>query len=223
MSGKLIVIEGLDGCGKTTQAEQLLNRLKAEGKLVKYVTFPDYEDDSSKLVQMYLRGDFGDKPEDVNAYAASSFFAVDRYASFKRYWKDEYENGTYIVANRYTTSNADHQMSKLPREKWDEFSEWLFNYEYELLGLPKPDIVIMLTMPVEVSQMLMSGRYSGNEELKDIHERALDYQAQCRATAGYLSEKFGWSVIECTQNGELMTVDSIADRVWSIISDAGLL
>lgn len=223
MSGKLIVIEGLDGCGKTTQAEQLVKRLEAEGKRVKYITFPDYENDSSKLVQMYLRGDFGDKPGDVNAYAASTFFAVDRYASFKRGWKKEYEDGAYIIANRYTTSNADHQMSKLPREEWDGFIEWLFNFEYNLLGLPEPDLVIMLTMPVEVSQKLMTGRYSGNEERKDIHERSLDYQEKCRETAGYLSEKCGWSVIECTENGELMPIDDIAGIIWNVVSESGLL
>lgn len=223
MSGKLIVIEGLDGCGKTTQAKRLVERLSAENKSVKYITFPDYEDDSSKLVQMYLRGDFGTAPEDVNAYAATSFFAVDRYASFVRYWRDDLRNGAYIIANRYTTSNANHQMSKLDESEWNEYLNWLFDYEYRRLGLPEPDMVIQLTMPSDVSQRLMSGRYDGNESRKDIHERALDYQQKCRKCAEYLADRYDWPLIQCTRDGKLMTVDEISDIIWKILADAGII
>ena len=223
MSGKLIVIEGLDGCGKTTQATRLAERLTASGKKVRYITFPDYDDDSSKLVQMYLRGDFGSEPGDVNAYAATSFFAVDRYASYVRYWREDYLNGAYIIANRYTTSNANHQMSKLDEAEWDEYLNWLFDYEYRLMGLPAPDMVIQLTMPSEVSQRLMSGRYDGDESKKDIHERALEYQQKCRQCAEYLSQKYDWPLVQCTHNGELMTVEEISDIIWNKMMEAGLI
>ncbi len=223
MRGKLIVIEGLDGCGKTTQATRLAERLAAEGKEVRYITFPDYDDDSSKLVQMYLRGDFGSKPGDVNAYAATSFFAVDRYASFVRYWRSEYENGSYIIANRYTTSNANHQMCKLDESEWEKYLTWLFDYEYNLLGLPAPDLVIQLTMPNEVSQQLMSGRYDGDEAKKDIHERALEYQQKCRVCAEYLAQKYNWPLIQCTKDGDLMSVEKISDIIWNKVTEAGLI
>lgn len=223
MSGRLIVIEGLDGCGKTTQATCLVQRLEAVGKKVRYITFPDYEDDSSKLVQMYLRGDFGTRPDDVNAYAATSFFAVDRYASYVRYWREDYLNGAYIIANRYTTSNANHQMCKLTPEQWDEYLDWLFDYEYRLMGLPEPDMVIELTMPSEVSQRLLSGRYSGDESKKDIHERALDYQQKCRQCAEYLAEKYSWPLVQCAEGGELMQVEVIADIIWNKLTEAGLV
>jgi len=223
VSGKLIVIEGLDGCGKTTQATHLVQRLSKLGQNVKYLTFPDYQDDSSKLVQMYLRGDFGTEPDAVNAYAATSFFAVDRYASFVRYWREEYQNGAYIIANRYTTSNANHQMCKLNKEEWNKYLDWLFDYEYNLLGLPEPDMVFQLTMPSEVSQRLLSDRYDGDESQKDIHERALDYQQKCRECAEYLSERYAWPLIQCTRNGELMTIDEISDIIWNKIMEAGLV
>ena len=137
--GKLIVVEGLDGSGKATQAKLLARHLTEQGFSVREITFPDYESDSSALIKMYLAGQFGDKPDDVNAYAASSFFAVDRYASYKKDWGSFYENGGIIIADRYTTSNAVHQCSKLPPEQWESFLDWLFDYEFHLLGLPAPD------------------------------------------------------------------------------------
>ena len=133
--GKLIVIEGLDGSGKGTQAELLAKNLEAQGKAVRKISFPDYVSDSSALVKMYLSGQFGSRPEDVNAYAASTFYAVDRFASFKRDWGGFYEDGGIVVADRYTTSNAVHQCSKLPQEQWDAFLAWLFDFEYHLLGM----------------------------------------------------------------------------------------
>ena len=123
--GKLIVLEGLDGSGKATQAKRLAAALAAEGRPVREITFPNYESDSSALVRMYLAGQFGEKPDDVNAYAASSFYAVDRYASFKSDWQAHFEAGGVLVADRYTTSNAIHQCVKLPEDEWDGFVEWL--------------------------------------------------------------------------------------------------
>ena len=124
--GKMIVIEGLDGSGKGTQATLLLENLKKSGRDAFAIDLPNYSDDSSALVRMYLRGEMGRHPGDVNAYAASTFFAVDRYASFKKFWGNEYDGGKIIVANRYTTSNACHQMTKLPEAEWDPFLDWLF-------------------------------------------------------------------------------------------------
>ena len=135
--GKLIVLEGLDGSGKGTQAKLLAKHLTVTDHLVREITFPDYDSDSSALVKMYLAGQFGDKPDDVNAYAASSFYAVDRYAGYKSDWGKFYEEGGILIADRYTTSNAVHQCSKLPPEQWDTFLQWLFDYEYHLLGLPQ--------------------------------------------------------------------------------------
>ena len=141
--GKLIVLEGLDGSGKATQAKLLAEHLAAQGVPVQKITFPDYASDSSALVKMYLAGQFGQHPDDVNAYAASSFYAVDRYASYKTSWGSFYEQGGVIIADRYTTSNAVHQCSKLPPEQWDDFLCWAFDYEYRLLGLPAPDAVFI--------------------------------------------------------------------------------
>ena len=155
--GKLYVIEGLDGSGKATQAQALYEKLRERGILVRKVSFPNYASDSSAPVRMYLRGDFGRDPSSVNAYAASSFYAIDRYAGFKSDWGTFYENGGVIIADRCTTSNAIHQCAKLPRDQWDIFLQWLFHYEYDLLGIPAPDAVIYLLVDPEVSQKLMTG------------------------------------------------------------------
>ena len=141
--GRLLVIEGLDGSGKATQAKLLASHLAESGRKVMEITFPDYESDSSALVKMYLSGQFGDKPDDVNPYAASSFYAVDRYASYKTKWGSFYEAGGIVIADRYTTSNAVHQCSKLPPDQWEGFLRWAFEYEYRLLGLPAPDAVFI--------------------------------------------------------------------------------
>ncbi|MBQ4612581.1 MAG: deoxynucleoside kinase [Clostridia bacterium] len=198
--GKLMVIDGLDGCGKSTQLDLLDAYLKEGGKAYRQISFPDYDQPSSALVKMYLGGELGGSADAVNAYAASSFYAVDRYASFTRFWREDYENGTPIVAARYVTSNAIHQMTKLPESAWDSFLEWLEDYEYNKLCLPRPDAVVFLDMPIEVSQRLMEKRYGGDEDKKDIHERDLNYLYQCRKAALYAGRKKGWQIIACSQN-----------------------
>ncbi|MBP3415439.1 MAG: deoxynucleoside kinase [Clostridia bacterium] len=223
MTGKLIVIDGLDGSGKATQSQLLAQRLTQSGTAARRITFPDYNDDSSKLVQMYLRGDFGDSPDAVNTYAASSFYAVDRYASYKRHWQEDYNNGTVIIADRYTTSNAVHQMAKLEEDKWDSYLEWLYDYEYNLLGLPAPDAVIFLDMPLEVSQNLMKERYGGDEGKKDIHERALEYLASCRRSAQYAAAKGDWHILQCAHDGKPDTIECISDSILALIKKAGLI
>ena len=211
--GKLMVIDGLDGCGKSTQLEWLDKALSQRGEAYRQISFPDYEQPSSALVKMYLNGDLGGSPAAVNAYAASSFYAVDRYASYKCFWQNDYENGTPIVAARYTTSNAIHQMTKCPESEWDKYLEWLEDYEYRLLGLPKPDMVLFLDMPLEVSQKLLEKRYDGDAEKKDIHERDTSYLQNCRRAALYAAKKLGWIVIPCSRDGEPLPMQEIHEEI----------
>ena len=215
--GKLIVIEGLDGSGKATQAKLLAKHLAGQGLPVKEVTFPDYESDSSALVKMYLAGQFGQHPDDVNAYAASSFYAVDRYASYKTSWGKFYEDGGIIIADRYTTSNAVHQCSKLPPEQWERFLHWLFEYEFELLGLPAPDKVIYLQVDPAVSQKLMTQRYHGNESKKDVHEKDTEYLARSRRAAEYCAQHLGWATVHCTQGDAMRSIEEIQAEVQKIV------
>lgn len=214
--GKLIVIEGLDGSGKATQARLLAEKLTAEGMKVRQVSFPDYNSDSSALVKMYLNGEFGTCAYDVNAYAASSFYAVDRYAGFMKDWRADYESGV-IIADRYTTSNAIHQCAKLPKEQWDGYLAWLFDYEYGKLGIPAPDRVIYLRVDTAVSQKLMTGRYQGHEEKKDIHEKDIGYLGQCRQAADYCADKLGWQIVECCEGDVMRSVESIAEDIRKLI------
>lgn len=217
MSGKLIVIEGLDGSGKATQAGLLAEALAAEGKAIRKVSFPDYASDSSALVKMYLNGDFGKDPGDVNAYAASSFYAVDRYAGYKKDWGSFYENGGIIIADRYATSNAIHQCSKLPEEQWDAFLGWLFHFEYELLGIPAPDLVIYLQADTDVSQKLMTGRYHGDETKKDIHESNLGYMNRSRMAAEYCADTLGWKRVRCIREGAMRSIEDIHNEVMELV------
>ena len=211
--GTLIVIEGLDGSGKATQAKLLFESLRRQGKDVRQVSFPDYDSDSSALVKMYLAGDFGSDPGDVNAYAASTFFAVDRYASFKKNWRAFYENGGIVIADRYTTSNAVHQCSKLPETEWEGFLNWLFHFEYDLLGIPAPDRVFYLQTAPGVNQKLLDHRYHGDEQKKDIHERNADYLAHSRAAAEFCAEKLGWTTIHCVRDGAMRGIQEIHEEL----------
>lgn len=214
---KLIVIEGLDGSGKATQANLLYQALKESGRPVRQVSFPDYSSPSSALVKLYLAGEFGSHPDDVNAYAASSFYAVDRYASFKRDWHSDWENGI-VIADRYTTSNAIHQCSKLPEEQWDGFLGWLFDYEYKLLGIPAPSLVIYLRVDPAVSQGLLAKRYEGHLEREDIHEKDAEYLARCQKAAAYCAGKLGWQIVECCRDGEMRYVGDIHKEILEIVN-----
>lgn len=215
--GKLIVIEGLDGSGKATQAKLLAQHLTEQGFPVREVTFPDYASDSSALVKMYLAGQFGQHPDDVNAYAASSFFSVDRYASYKKDWGSFYENGGIVIADRYTTSNAVHQCSKLPPEQWESFLGWLFDYEFHLLGLPAPDQVIYLQVDPAVSQKLMTLRYHGDESKKDVHEKDTEYLARSHAAAEYCAQHLGWVTVHCTRGDAMRSIEEIQAEVQGIV------
>ncbi len=217
--GKLMVIDGLDGCGKSTQLQLLDAALTRQGTSYRQISFPDYEQPSSALVKMYLGGDLGGSPAAVNAYAASSFYAVDRYASYTCFWKNEYEGGVPIVAARYTTSNAIHQMTKCSEDQWDNYLAWLEDYEYNKLGLPRPDRVVFLDMPLEVSQKLLEKRYEGDAEKKDIHERDTAYLQSCRRAALYAAEKLGWIVMPCSCDGEPLPVEEIHGKLLSVFEE----
>lgn len=218
--GKLIVIDGLDGSGKSTQLERVSEYLTRAGIPYKQICFPDYAKPASTLVKMYLAGDFGTRAEDVNAYAASSFYAVERFASYKQYWEADYQSDTVILTARYTTSNAIHQMCKLPREQWDEYLDWLSAYEYGRMGLPQPDLVLFLDMPLDISQKLLEHRYEGDTAKKDLHERDLRYLEQCRETALYAAKRQNWQVISCGENGTPYTPETITDRLVEVIKGA---
>ncbi len=214
---RLIVIEGLDGSGKSTQTELLKGALADAGNDLLQIKLPDYEDPSSTLVRMYLGGDFGSDPKAVGAYAASSFYAVDRFANYTRKWKDAYKSGTLILADRYTTSNAAHQMTKLQKSEWDEYLAWLEDFEYVKIGIPKPTLVIFLDMPVEISQKLMTRRYEGDENKKDVHEANVEYLKQCREAGLYAAEKLGWTVIACSDGNEPRSIDDIAADIKAAV------
>ncbi len=211
--GKLIVIEGLDGSGKSTQLDLLYENLKKENIDCKTVSFPDYDSPSSTLIKMYLQGKFGKNPNDVNAFAASVFYAADRYASFKSAWGEYYNNGGTVIAGRYTTSNAVHQASKLPENEWEGFLSWLYDFEYTKIAIPKPDKVIFLDMPVEVSQKLLTKRYEGDNSKKDIHESDTEYLDRCRRAAVFTAGFSGWETISCAENGNARSIDDIANDV----------
>ena len=213
MSGKLIVIDGLDGSGKATQSKILCDELNKAGIKARHISFPNYGKKGCTLVEMYLNGELSDDPSDINGYASSVFFAADRYTSYITEWKKDYEDSTVIVLDRYTTSNAVHQMSKLDRSEWESFMDWLFDFEYNKIAIPKPDAVIYLDMDIEISQKLLSERYGGDENKKDIHEKSLSYIKACRPAAMFAARKLGWKVIECFSCEEVLSIDVISQKI----------
>ena len=213
MKGTLIVLEGIDGSGKETQASLLEKKLKEKGREVMHISFPDYKSPSSALVKMYLKGDFGKNPEDVNPYAASLFYAVDRFASYRMKWKDFYQKGGIIIADRYTTSNMVHQMTKYEDKKErKDFLSWLEKTEYEELELPVPDLVILLDIPLAVSENLVKERARQGGSM-DIHEQHLDYLRKCHDAYQELVSLYGWKRIPCTEEGKLRTIEDIGKDV----------
>ena len=217
--GKLIVLEGLDGSGKATQAKLLAEHLAAQGVPVQKITFPDYASDSSALVKMYLAGQFGQHPDDVNAYAASSFYAVDRYASYKTSWGSFYEQGGVIIADRYTTSNAVHQTSKLPEAERRPFLDWLFHFEYDLLELPRPTRVLYLDLPTELSERMMRQREQATHTTADVHEQDEEDLRRCRENAAFVTEYCGWTRIDCARDGVMRSREEIHAEVLDKLRD----
>ena len=212
--GKLIVIEGTDGSGKSTQFKLLSQRLEQEGHVFRHLVFPRYSEESSALIRMYLGGAFGTNPSDVNAYAASAFYAVDRYASYKQDWGKWYEEGGLIVSDRYTTSNAVHQTSKEPEEKQGEFLRWLYEFEYDKLGLPRPDLVIYLDVPTDCTEKLMRHREASTNTNADIHEKDMQYLATCRRVGRAAAEYYGWKTVSCAKDCQMRSIEDIHEEVY---------
>ena len=219
MSGKLIVFEGTDGSGKSTQFRLTCQALKERRADFGTMVFPRYQEESSALVRLYLGGAFGTHPSDVNAYAASTFYAVDRYAGYKQDWGGYYEGGGLMVADRYTTSNAVHQTSKLPPEQQRPFVDWLFDFEYQKLGLPAPDRVLYLDLPTELSEQMMRRREEATHTHADIHEQDEAYLRSCRESAARVVDWCGWQRIRCDRDGRIRSIQDIHQEVLERVAD----
>ena len=217
MSGKLIILEGTDGAGKTTQIRLMAQRLEREGVSFRKVDFPRYGSPFAAPVEQYLNGALGKKPGDVSACAASTLYAVDRYASYKEDWGKDYEGGKLILANRYTTSNAVHQAPKLPEaERWS-YLDWLFDLEYNRLALPEPDLVIYLDLPVEISAQMLLLRQEATHTQADIHEQDGAYLRACRESAQEIVKRLGWRRVDCSRNGAIRTPEDIHGELWELV------
>lgn len=215
--GILITIDGLDGSGKQTQSEILHERLTRAGIKSRIVSFPDYDSNSSALVKMYLGGEFSHDPNAVNPYAASTFFAVDRVASYISHWKEDYERGTVIIANRYTTANAIHQLSKIEDNKEREaFLDWLYDMEFKKLAIPSPDMTVFLEVPVDISLALIKSRSEETGREIDIHENA-DHLTKAYSAALFSAEKLNWNTVHCAENGKMRSRESIADEIFAMV------
>lgn len=219
MSGKLIVFEGTDGSGKATQAKMLGQRLRREGILFQEIDFPRYGNPFAEPAKLYLEGALGKHPGDVSAYASSTLFAVDRYASYRQDWGGAYEAGTLILANRYTTSNAVHQASKLPPAQREEFLQWLFDLEYHRLGLPEPDLVLYLDLPTELSEKMLRQREQATGTQADIHEQDEAYLRACRENARQIVQALGWRVIQCAKQDCVRSIEDIHQEVWERVKE----
>ena len=219
--GKLIVFEGIDGCGKSVQYQRLCDRLTAAGRDFRRVRFPRYDNPSATLVKMYLGGEFGDDPSAVNAYAASTFYAVDRYASYMTDdWGRHYNNGGLVLMDRYTTSNAVHQGSKLPEEQLPEFFDWLYDLEYHRLGLPRPDLVLYLDVDVPTSLERMAQRRAADGSQADIHEKDAGYLEKCLELGHRAAAHYGWQVIDFRRDGELLSIEDKSDLIYCTVKEA---
>lgn len=215
--GKLIVIEGTDGSGKSTQFRLMSERLEQDGVQFRHIVFPRYNEESSALIRMYLGGQFGKKPSDVNAYAASSFYAVDRYASYKMDWGQWYDQGGVVLSDRYTTSNAVHQASKEQGQARKDFLKWLYEFEYDQLGLPRPDLTIYLDVPTDFTEKMLRGREQATNTKADIHEKDTQYLATCRECGRDAAAFYGWKVIQCVRDGAMRSVEDIHNEIYAAV------
>lgn len=218
--GKLIVLEGIDGSGKSSQYRRLRGNLESIGADFTSIEFPRYSQESSALIRMYLNGDFGDKPSDVNAYAASVFYAVDRYASFKSDWGGAYRAGGLIISDRYTTSNAVHQGAKLSDAELPYYFDWLYDLEYVKLGLPVPDLVVYLDVDLETSEMRLRRREKKTETAADIHEKDSAYLQSCLRAGRLAAEHYGWRVVPFKKDGAVRELAEKQEEIFSIVRSA---
>lgn len=217
--GKLIVIEGTDGSGKSTQFRLLKEHLQQDAIEFQHIVFPRYQEESSALIRMYLGGEFGKNPSDVNAYAASSFYAVDRYASYKQDWGQWYEKGGLVISDRYTTSNAVHQASKENGEARSRFLDWLYEFEYDKLGLPRPDLTIYLDVPTDFTEKMLRGREQATNTKADIHEQDMTYLATCRETGRAAAAHYDWTVVQCVRNGAMRSIEDIHAEIYAAVQN----
>ena len=212
--GKLFVIEGLDGCGKSTQLEMLKAKVAGD---IRFISFPNYDSASGEIIKDYLSGKFSEENGRTGAYTAGSFYAIDRYISYKTDWEKDYRSGKTIIAARYTSSNAIYQMAKLEKSHWDEYLSWLEDYEYDKFAIPRPEKIIFLDMPIEVSQKLLSARYGGDEAKKDIHEKNISFLKACRESALYTAEKKGWYILPCSDDKDPYSPEKINKELSELI------
>ena len=218
--GKLIVIDGTDGSGKQTQFNKLKERFEKEGIEYKVASFPNYENESSALVKMYLSGKFGENAKDVNPYIASTFFAVDRYATYKTTLESFYNSGGIILVDRYTTSNMIHQAGKIKeKEEREKFLNWLWDLEFNLYGIPVPTKTFFLNMPTEVTLKLMAERENKftHTQTKDIHERDINHLKDSYNAALSLVDKYDWTEIKCIKDNKIKTIEEIHEEIWNEI------
>lgn len=216
--GRLITIDGLDASGKETQSARLCAALRERGYRVRELSFPMYGEKSAVPVELYLGGALGDDPEDTNAYAASTFFSVDRYISYRTDWcRDLADPDTVVVTNRYTTANAVHQLSKLPRERWEDFLAWLWDYEFTKLGLPRPDCILYLEMRPDIARRLLAARSASTGRVQDIHEKSADHLDKSYQAALYASETLGWNKVCCYADDEPRPIDDIHRQIMEIV------
>ena len=215
-----IAIDGLDGSGKATQSKLLREALERAGKRVRGISFPTYEERASMLVNMYLSGELGGKASDTGAYAASTFFSMDRYISYRTDWHKDYSDPEAVVlADRYTSANAVHQLSKLDRAEWDAFLDWLVDYEYKKLGLPCPDTVVYLEVKPEISMKLIKSRSEQTGRSMDIHELDPEFLNKSYEAAIYASDKLNWIKIKCYEGDEMRSIEDIAAEVFERVSE----
>lgn len=218
--GILIAIEGVDGSGKATQSNKLYERLLNEGQPVKKVDYPRYQSESSSLVKMYLNGDFGKNASDVSPYIASTFYAADRYASYKLDYEEHYDQGGTVIADRYATANMIHQAGKLhDKTERDKFLDWLWDFEFNLYKIPIPDLVFFLDVPPEFNQKLMDGRDNKDNRrtTKDIHESDINHLKDSYNNAVSLVDKYKWFKINCIKNSQMRTIEDIHEEIYNIV------
>lgn len=225
MAGRLIVFEGTDGSGKSTQFGRFCQAAEDRGLTYQKLVFPQYSEPSSALIRMYLGGEFGAHPQDVNPYAASAFYAVDRYASLKKVWGTFYEDGGLILTDRYSTSNAVHQAVKCRPEERPAFLRWLDDFEHDKLGLPRPDLVLYLDMPTQQAVQLLRSREAATHTQADIHELDTGYLAACRDCALEAARVLGWQVVPCMEGDRLRSIEEIhqdiLDRALPVLTGEG--
>lgn len=218
--GKLIVFEGIDGSGKSAHYRRVCKHLEEDGIAYNHIVFPRYDNESSALIRMYLGGEFGENPADVNAYTASTFFAVDRFASYRNDWGKIYDEGGFILSDRYTTSNAVHQGAKLADSELEPFFKWLYDLEYTKMGLPAPDLVIYLDVDVKTSIARMQHRQEKTNTSADIHEKDVKYLDNCLRVADKAADYYGWTRIPFMKDGVERELEEKHEEIYSIIKAA---